>query len=52
MNQPRMCTICHEELIRRAFWDNLNLHKDCLDRLIREEQERFAAAEAAKESSK
>lgn len=52
MNQPRICTICNGELIRRPFWDNLNLHKDCLDRLIREEQERFAAAEAEKESSK
>lgn len=50
MSQPRLCTICRQELVRRAFWDNLNLHKDCLDRLLAEEQARFEAAQQAKES--
>lgn len=34
MSQPRICRICQKQLTNRLFWDNLNLHKDCLDKLL------------------
>lgn len=30
----RRCRICVERLNTRAFWDNIGVHKDCLDHLI------------------
>lgn len=31
---PLVCRICRQPLATRSFWQNLQLHKDCLDKLI------------------
>lgn len=31
---PRLCKLCQLPLNSREFWDNLQMHKDCLDRVI------------------
>ncbi len=31
MSQVRICTLCKQPLNTRPFWDNLRLHKDCLE---------------------
>ena len=30
----RKCGICKQRLNTRVFWDNIGVHKDCLDLLI------------------
>lgn len=34
MSQERKCQLCNLSLGRSAFWDNLSLRKDCLDKVI------------------
>lgn len=34
MSQERKCQLCQLPLARSAFWDNLSIHKICLDKVI------------------
>lgn len=38
MSQPRTCQLCKQPLATREFWDNLGIHKDCLDKVIQQVQ--------------
>lgn len=34
MSPPRLCALCSQPLATKFFWDNLTLHKDCLDAVL------------------
>ncbi len=34
MSTQRLCTLCSQILNAKPFWDNLRLHKDCLDAVL------------------
>lgn len=36
MSLERKCRLCESALKQRAFWDNLNVHKDCFNKVLQQ----------------